>query len=56
MPVCRVCKRTFKVLALLTQSSIVFSLGHRYSNASCFSIFIIRKFSLRILTADIISL
>ena len=57
MPVCVECaKRTFKVLDLLTQNSIVFSFGHRYSNASCFSIFINRKFSLRMLTADIISL
>ena len=49
-------KRTFNVLALSTKNCNVFSLGHRYSNTSCFSIFIDRNLSLRIYTADIISL
>ena len=49
-------KRTFNVLALSAKSCNVFSLGHRYSNTSCFSIFIDRNLSLRIYTADIISL
>ena len=57
MPVHVECaKRTFNVLALSTKNCNVFSLGHRYSNTSCFFIFIDRKFSLRIYTADIISL
>ena len=49
-------KRTFNVLALSTKICNVFSLGYRYSNISCFSIFIDRNLSLRIYTADIISL
>ena len=49
-------KRTFNALALLTKNCNVFSLGHCYSNTSCFSIFINRNFSLRIHAADIISL
>ena len=49
-------KRTFNVLALLTKNCNVFSLGHRYSNTTCFSIFINRNFSRRIHTAYIISL
>ena len=49
-------KCTFNVLALLTRNRNVFSLGHQYSNTTCFSIFINRNFSPRIHTADIISL
>ena len=49
-------KRTFNVLALLTKNCNVFSLRHRYSNTTCFSIFINISFSRRIHTADIISL
>ena len=49
-------KRTLTVLALSTKNCNVFSLGHRYSNTSCFSIFVNRNVSLRIHTADIISL
>ena len=49
-------KHTFNVLALLTKNSHVFSLGRRYSNTTCFSIFMNRNFSRRIHTADIISL
>ena len=57
MPVHVECaKRTFNVLPLSTKNCNVFSLGHRYSNTSCFSIFIDRNLSLRIYTADIISL
>ena len=57
MPVHVECaKRTFNVLALSTKNCNVFSLGHGYSNTSCFFIFIDRKLSLRIYTADIISL
>ena len=56
MPVHVECaKRTFNVLALSTKNCNVFSLWHRYSNSSCFSIFINRNLSLRIYTADIIS-
>ena len=41
MPVHVECaKRTFNVLALSTKNCNVFSLGHRYSNTSCFSIYI----------------
>ena len=54
MPVHVECaKRTFNVLALSTKKCNVFSLGHRYSNTSCFFIFINRNLSVRIYTADI---
>ena len=57
MPVHVECvKRTFIVLALPTKNCNVFSLGHRYSDTFCLSIFIDRNLSLRIYTADIISL
>ena len=57
MPVHVECaKRTFNVLALSTKNCNVFSLGHRYSNTSCFSIFINRNSLPRIHTADVISL
>ena len=49
-------KRTLNVLALLTKNCNVFSLRDRYSNTTCFSIFINRNFSPRIHTTDIISL
>ena len=49
-------KRTFSVLALSTKDCNVFSLGHRYFNTSCFSIFIDRNLLLRIHTADSILL
>ena len=45
-------KRTFNVLALLTENCNVF--GHRYSEYCLFSLFINKSFSLRILSADII--
>ena len=51
---CATC--TFKVLVLLTKNCNVFSLGRRYSNTTCFSIFINRNLSPRIHAADIISL
>ena len=57
MPVHVECaKPTFNVLALLTKSCNVFSLGHRYSNITCFSVFINKNFSPRIHTADTASL
>ena len=57
MPVHVECaKPTFNVLALLTKSCNVFSLGHRYSNITCFSVFINKNFSPRIHTADNASL
>ena len=57
MPVHVECvKRTFSVLALSTKNCNVFSLGHRYPNTSCFSIFINRKVSLRIYAANFTSL
>ena len=57
MPVHVECaKHTFNVLTLLTKHCNVFSLGHRYSNTSCFSIFINRNSLPRIHTADVISL
>ena len=46
-------KRTFDGLALLTKNWNVFSLGHHYSNTTCFSIFIDRNFSPRIHSANI---
>ena len=49
-------KRKFNVLALSNMNCNVISLGHRYSNTSCFFIFVDRDLSLRIYTADIISL
>ena len=49
-------KLTFNVLDILTKNCNVFSLGHLYSNATCFSIFINRNLSPRIYTADFISL
>ena len=49
-------KGTFNVLALLTKTAMYFSLLHRYSKYNLFSFFINRNFSLRIHTADIISL
>ena len=49
-------KCTFNVLALSAKNCEVFSSGHRYSNTSCFSIFININVSLRIYTADIIAL
>ena len=49
-------KGTFNVLALLTKTAMYFSLLHRYSKYYLFSFFINRNFSLRIHTADIISL
>ena len=49
-------KQTFNMSALSTKKCNVFSLGHRYSNTSCFfSIFINRNLPLRIYTADITS-
>ena len=58
MPVKRIecAKRTFTVLALSTKNCIVFSLGHRYSNTSCISIFINKNLSLSIDTTDVASL
>ena len=47
-------KRTFNMLALPTKNCNVFSLGHRYSNTSCF--FIKKELKLTIHTADIILL
>ena len=56
MPVHAECtKRTLNLLALSTKNCNAISLGHRYCNTSCFSIFINRKLSLRIYTADITS-
>ena len=49
-------KRTYNVLALLTKNCNVFSLGHRYSNTTCFSTFINRNFSPRICATGVISL
>ena len=46
--------RTFNMLALL-KTVVYFSLRHRYSNTTYFSIFINSTLSLRIRTADIIS-
>ena len=57
MPVHVECtKCTFNVLRLSTKNLNVFSLRRRYSNTSCFSIFIDRNLSLRIYTVYIISL
>ena len=57
MPVHVECaKRKFNVLALSDLNSNVISFGHRYSNTSCFFIFVDRNLSLRIYTADIILL
>ena len=33
-------KRTLNVLALLSEKCNIFYLGHRYSNTTCFSIFV----------------
>ena len=49
-------KCTFNVLALSTKNCEVFSPGHRYSNTSCFFVFININLSLRIYTADVIAL
>ena len=37
--------RAFNVLPLSTKNCNVFSLGHRYSNTSCFSIFFLTETS-----------
>ena len=58
MPVHVECaKHTFNVFALLTKKTVIyFSLGHSYSNTTCFSIFVIRNFLLRIHIAYFVSL
>ena len=58
MPVHVECgKHIFNVFALLTKKTVVyFSLGQSYSNTTCFSIFAIRNFSLRIHIAYFVSL